>query len=266
MDSRHVDTAGAELPIGRTKGGGDPKQLGLALGLAVAIKQIVEVVGRVPPQERAELSEEIRSLVISEVEKELVADQETEEWVARLGRIYKARSAVAKAVSELQSAIAGYVQTYPEADRSYDAAPQSIDNLLSGVMEWARAKSRLEIKLAAIKAGARRGRPRGPKIDGFFSFSVLLMAAVEAFGGRLGFDKNYPTTSPLVTALGLLQPYMPRLIPEDINSAPPIRPLASAQKFFRQGPVAFARILDANGCYSNWSPSAEQKLLSRNEN
>ena len=241
--------------------------------LAAVIDQIVDL-ANVPMESRSWASKEIENLVVSitnrhhgrsagaEAEDEAEQKKLQKEWFAHLGRLTKARALFRKAAIELQLAIADYDQTYGEADRCYDAAPQPIDALLNDILAWASAPPPFEIDCsAAFRAPAGLGRPSGPKTDEFFRFvAILLLFIGDAAGGKLAFDKNYPAESPLVKALELLRPHVPWLIPEVI----PRRTLIALQMMIKQGRPPFEKLLRTiTGLNRPALASLPEKLLDR---
>jgi hypothetical protein len=245
MARQHGQRAGAGTP---TAGTDAPRASSLISAreddrteLAAAIEQIANLAG-VPTQERAWFCHRLRDVIITRNKWNAVRFESERRWIARRRRAFTARCIFARAAIDLQKAIADYDQAYGEAARCYEVAPQPIDQLLNDVLDWESRDPPLKLHIAAALArhGARRGRPRGPKMDEFWHFVLTLLVIVIIAGGGLTFDKNRPDRGSLVRALELLRPYVPWLIPQVI----PIRSVLHARTIAKQGPQAFTRAID----------------------
>jgi class 3 adenylate cyclase len=221
----------------------------------VALEQIAEI-AKVPPERRTALRIEIVNLMINFIRLHQglhdpklhteMSDQ-LKVWKTNLMRVVKARRLMGEAALELKSAIEKFDESYGEADRCTVVAPQPIDRLLSEFQEWVSSAP----PIAAIRANEskRRGRPSRPTHAHFHDFLCGLLGIVKDEGGKLTFDKNYPTRGTLVRVLDLLRPHMPReFIPENL----PVRVLISAQKIGSGGFVALEASLSGDlSCFSN---------------
>jgi hypothetical protein len=166
------------------------------------------------------------------------ANEMVEEWRERISDVGKARSLLATAIPELKSAIGKFEDIYGETDRIGLVAPHPIDRLLNEIQDWLNRPPPGIIKLAEARRG--RGRPSRPTHAHFHDFVCTLLVWVNAVGGKLAFDKNYPARGTLVQALTLLRPHMPQgFIPEVL----PARLLLGAQKIAKGGVEALEATL-----------------------
>jgi class 3 adenylate cyclase len=210
-----------------------------------ALRQIVEI-AEVPPERRATSRIQIVDLMIDFIREHeklhdpkflAEAEEQIKHWKTELMQLAKARSSIATAILKLKSAIAKFDEEYGEADRCV-IAPQPIETLLSELEKWVDGAPPIVAILAERRKG--RGRPSQPTHRHFFHFLCLLLATISAEGGKLTFDKNYPTRGTLVRALDLLRPHMPRgFIPEKL----PIRVLIRARKISAGGLAAVAAFI-----------------------
>jgi hypothetical protein len=211
-----------------------------------ALRQIVEI-AEVPPERQAASRIQIVNMMIDFIrEYERLhdpkflaeAEEQIKHWKTELMQLAKARSSMASAILKLKSAIAKFDEQYGEADRCVVIAPQPIDTLLSELQKWVDSAPPIAAILAEERKG--RGRPSQPTHRHFHDFLCLLLATVSAEGGKLTFDRNYPTRSTLVRALDLLRPHMPRgFIPEKL----PVRVLIRARKISAGGFAALDALI-----------------------
>lgn len=206
-------------------------------GWLSTIEQLAEI-ARVPVEERAYLRRKIAETV-SDVNLDWPSARDT--WWIRAHRVFEARSLIAMAAIELKAAIADYDGAHGAKNRCWDVAPQPIDKLLNDILAW--QDSPCLLVLARAYAGPHRGREPSEKTSQLWLFSVLLTMDVENAGGRLTFDKNYPTGGSLVRALELLRPYVPWLIPQVV----PIRTLLAVRRATKKGFEGCVRALVADG-------------------
>jgi class 3 adenylate cyclase len=184
----------------------------------VALEQMAEI-AKAPLERRAAFRIEITELMIDFIrEYERLHDstflmemgEQLKRWKIELMQVVKARSLMATAALQLKSAIEKFDKKYGEADRCVFVAPQPIDTLLSELQEWSNSTPPIVAQMDKERKG--RGRPSRPTHTQFHDFLCLLLSIVNAEGGKLTFDKNYPTRGTLVRALGLLRPHMPSRI------------------------------------------------------
>jgi hypothetical protein len=205
------------------------------VGWLSTMKQLANI-ACVPAEERAYLRRKIADTVsYANLDRRTAEDP-----LILLQHVFEARSLIAKAAIELQSTIADYDEAYGKSRRCVDAAPQPIDKLLNDILSW--QDSPCLLTLAVAYDGTYRGRP-SEKTSDLWLFAILLTIQVENAGGRLTFDKNYPTDSSLVRALELLRPYVPWLIPQVV----PIRTLVAVRSAAKKGFEGCVRALLADG-------------------
>jgi hypothetical protein len=193
-------------------------------GWLTTIEQLAKI-ARVPAEERVYLRQEIAETV-SYVNLDWSSAREA--LRIRIHRVVEARSLIAEAAIELQSAIADCDDAYGKDFRCMNLAPRPIDKLLNDILSW--RDSPCLLTLVAAYVGPHRGRPISKKTSELWLFAVLLTANVERAGGRLTFDKNYPASGSLFRSLELLRPYVPWLIPQVI----PIRTLVAVRRATRK--------------------------------
>jgi hypothetical protein len=203
---------------------------------SAALEQI-ERIAKVPPENRAAFRIEVTNLIIDFRDYERLldpvflaaAEKKLNRWKIELMKVAKARSLLSTAVLQLKSAIDKFNREFGEGDRCY-IAPQPIERLLSELEGWSNSPPGIKADVATARKG--RGRPSQPTHSHLHFFVSLLLVNVNANGGKLTFDKNYPTRGSLGRVLDLLRPHMHQgFIPEIL----PIRPLISAQKFSKGG-------------------------------
>jgi hypothetical protein len=222
-------------------------------GWLSTIEQLAEI-ARVPVEERTNLRREIADTV-SDVNLNWRTAKETASIL--LHHAFEARSLIAKAAIELQSAIADYDEAFGKDMRCNDIAPRPIDKLLKDILSW--RDSPCLLTLAEAYVGPHRGRPPSEKTNDLWNFAVLLTAHVENAGGQLTFDKNYPTGGSLIRALELLRPYVPWLIPQVI----PVGTLVAVRRAAKKGFEGWVRALVAD---EKMTVEAAQGLLKSTAN
>jgi hypothetical protein len=171
-------------------------------GWLSAIQQIANI-ARVPTRNLANLRRKIASEV-SDVN--LNWPNGRKNWSDHFRRVYDARLHFVMAAIELESVIADFDEAYGKINRLWDVAPKPIDKLLDDIFAWDDSPCLLTLAVKYARAEPSPGRPESEKTDLLWLFAVLLTAAVENAGGRLEFNKNYPTEGSLHKALELLRP------------------------------------------------------------
>jgi class 3 adenylate cyclase len=226
----------------------------------LAIRQIAEL-ANVPVERREALYMDLASLVIEfgdwhHVLRDPKLPQHVQDtakqWLADVSDVGRARLRIRAGALELESAIAKFDDIYGKTARYNFSAPQPIGDALTQVRDLLHEPPPGLMKL--LESKRKRGRPPSPAHPHLYNFVCTFLVMVNQEGGKLSFNKNYPTSGSLVQALALFRPHMP---PGFFPRSLPTRLLARAQKTARGGDHALEELCK--------SPGAElaEKLLAR---